>query len=187
MTNVKRYISFALVAALAASAGWGASALTLHSKSDSAATLPETAQAAAVPATLNHAMPLANLAATEMARPMASALAAQPVMREEAAPVARRPATRARVVNRQVNDETREVVRAESAEASHASSPAYERKSGMSNKTKTAIVIGGGAATGAIIGGIAGGGKGAAIGAIVGGGGGAVYSVIRSKQNKPVW
>jgi len=57
----------------------------------------------------------------------------------------------------------------------------------MSNKTKTAIVIGGGAATGAILGGIAGGKKGAAIGAILGGGGGAVYSVIRNKQHKPVW
>jgi hypothetical protein len=57
----------------------------------------------------------------------------------------------------------------------------------MSNGMKTAIAIGGGAATGAIIGGIAGGGKGAAIGAIAGGGGGAIYSVIRKKQGKDVW
>ena len=49
--------------------------------------------------------------------------------------------------------------------------------SGRGNRKRDAVFIGGGAATGAIIGAIAGGGKGAAIGAIVGaaGGAGSVY------------
>ncbi len=57
-------------------------------------------------------------------------------------------------------------------------------KSGSQGKD-TAVRTGGGAALGAIIGGIAGGGKGAAIGAVVGGGAGAGSKVITgSKQVK---
>jgi hypothetical protein len=54
-------------------------------------------------------------------------------------------------------------------------------KSGSQGKD-TAIRAGGGAALGAIIGGIAGGGKGAAIGAVVGGGAGAGSKVITGAQ-----
>jgi hypothetical protein len=43
------------------------------------------------------------------------------------------------------------------------------------SKTKSAVIIGGGAAAGAVIGGIAGGGKGAAIGALGGGAAGLIY------------
>ena len=85
-----------------------------------------------------------------------------------------------------MNDDTREMARSESDEVNRSSVP-IERQRGMSNKTKTAVTIGGGAGLGAIIGGIAGGGKGAAIGAILGGGGGTLYSVIRNKQHKPIW
>jgi hypothetical protein len=57
-------------------------------------------------------------------------------------------------------------------------------KSGSQGKD-TAVRTGGGAALGAIIGGIAGGGKGAAIGTIVGGGAGAGSKAITgSKQVK---
>jgi hypothetical protein len=54
-------------------------------------------------------------------------------------------------------------------------------KSGSQGKS-TAVRTGGGAAVGAIIGGIAGGGKGAAIGSIVGGGAGAGSKVITGPQ-----
>ena len=54
-------------------------------------------------------------------------------------------------------------------------------KSGSQGKS-TAVRTGGGAAVGAIIGGIAGGGKGAAIGTIVGGGAGAGSKVITGPQ-----
>lgn len=58
---------------------------------------------------------------------------------------------------------------------------------GKSNRKRDAVFIGGGAATGAIIGGIAGGGKGAAIGAILGGGlgtGARVYERERDAEVK---
>jgi hypothetical protein len=58
---------------------------------------------------------------------------------------------------------------------------------GRSNRKRDAVFIGGGAATGAIIGAIAGGGKGAAIGAILGGGlgtGARVYEKEREAQVK---
>jgi len=55
--------------------------------------------------------------------------------------------------------------------------------SGKSRTRESAVVVGGGAALGAMIGGIAGGGKGAAIGAITGAGAGtAVQILTRGKQ-----
>jgi hypothetical protein len=187
MTKMKRYISFALVAALAASAGWGASALSLQSKSNLTSAPQEAAQMKIVPASLQPEM----LTASSSAAPVAASAGrstpvAQPAVSAESVPVTRTTARRAREVNPRVVDETPEAARGESDEIDRAPAP-IERKKGMSNKTKTVIAIGGGAATGAIIGGIAGGGKGAAIGAAIGGGSGAIYSVIRNKQNKPVW
>ena len=57
--------------------------------------------------------------------------------------------------------------------------------SGRSATKRNAVFIGGGAATGALIGAIAGGGKGAGIGAIVGGGFGAAGAVF-SKGHEAV-
>ncbi len=54
---------------------------------------------------------------------------------------------------------------------------------GGSNKKRDAVFIGGGAATGGIIGAIAGGGKGAAIGAILGGGLGTGARVYEKEQD----
>jgi hypothetical protein len=48
---------------------------------------------------------------------------------------------------------------------------------------KSAVIIGGGAATGAAIGAMTGGGKGAAIGAVVGGAGGLIYDRLTRKKN----
>jgi hypothetical protein len=53
------------------------------------------------------------------------------------------------------------------------------------SKLESAAIIGGGAAAGAAIGGIAGGGKGAAIGAIAGGAGGLVYDRMTHKKSQP--
>jgi len=58
--------------------------------------------------------------------------------------------------------------------------------SGGSNRKRDAVFIGGGAATGAIIGAIAGGGKGAAIGAILGGGLGTGARVYEKEQEAEV-
>jgi hypothetical protein len=58
--------------------------------------------------------------------------------------------------------------------------------SGRSNRKRDAVFIGGGAATGAIIGAIAGGGKGAAIGAILGGGLGTGARVYEKEQEAEV-
>ena len=57
---------------------------------------------------------------------------------------------------------------------------------GRKNTKRDAVFIGGGAATGAIIGGIAGGGKGAAIGAILGGGLGTGARVYEKEQEADV-
>ncbi len=57
---------------------------------------------------------------------------------------------------------------------------------GGSNRKRDAVFIGGGAATGAIIGAIAGGGKGAAIGAILGGGLGTGARVYEREQEAEV-
>ena len=54
---------------------------------------------------------------------------------------------------------------------------------GKSNRKRDAVFIGGGAATGAIIGAIAGGGKGAAIGAIVGAAGGAGSVYVQGRED----
>ena len=58
--------------------------------------------------------------------------------------------------------------------------------SGRGNRNRDAVFIGGGAATGAIIGAIAGGGKGAAIGAILGGGLGTGARVYEKEQEADV-
>lgn len=57
---------------------------------------------------------------------------------------------------------------------------------GRSNRKRDAVFIGGGAATGAIIGAIAGGGKGAAIGAILGGGLGTGARVYEKEEEAEV-
>ena len=57
---------------------------------------------------------------------------------------------------------------------------------GRSNRNRDAVFIGGGAATGAIIGAIAGGGKGAAIGAILGGGLGTGARVYEKEKDAEV-
>jgi uncharacterized protein YcfJ len=51
------------------------------------------------------------------------------------------------------------------------------------SKAKSAAIIGGGAAAGAAIGAMAGGGKGAAIGAVTGGAGGLIYDRMTHKKN----
>ncbi|HEY2932428.1 MAG TPA: hypothetical protein VGK99_11850 [Acidobacteriota bacterium] len=61
---------------------------------------------------------------------------------------------------------------------SYAVTTSQATQRGDSQGKKTAIVVGGGAALGAIIGAIAGGGKGAAIGTVVGGAGGAGYQIL---------
>jgi hypothetical protein len=58
--------------------------------------------------------------------------------------------------------------------------------SGRGNRKRDAVFIGGGAATGAIIGAIAGGGKGAAIGAIIGGGLGTGARVYEREEEAEV-
>ncbi len=58
--------------------------------------------------------------------------------------------------------------------------------SGRGNRKRDAVFIGGGAATGAIIGAIAGGGKGAAIGAILGGAAGTGARVYEKEQEAEV-
>lgn len=181
MTRLDRFSSIILVAVLAATAGWAASAFTSrHAQSD--LTAPQMLNTSAIPASSFQPVTadVGSNAATQNVLTSRTALSASPVA-EVAAPVATRP----RVVNPQARNATRT--------ASHSPSeadryePRVEQKRGMSKTMKNAIVIGGGAATGAVIGGIAGGKKGAAIGAIVGGGGGALYSWIRHKQNKPVF
>jgi hypothetical protein len=54
---------------------------------------------------------------------------------------------------------------------------------GSSHKKRDIVAIGGGSALGAIIGGIAGGGKGAAIGAVAGGGAGTAGAAVTGKKN----
>ncbi|MGH9849245.1 MAG: hypothetical protein ACREBD_05245 [Blastocatellia bacterium] len=188
MRNVKSYFPFAIVAVLAAVVGWSVSAFGVNQKSSAIATQPEVAQVA------NNLAPVASQSAplvieqAQIAPPeLAPVAVAKPVATKTANSATRVPAVRPRVVNQTERSESAEIERIDDSEIAPATTPAREKKQGMSNGTKTAIVIGGGAATGAIIGGIAGGGKGAAIGAAIGGGGGAIYSIIRKKQDKPVW
>lgn len=54
---------------------------------------------------------------------------------------------------------------------------------GLGANKRTAVMTGGGAALGTLVGAIAGGGKGAAIGALVGGGGGAAAQVLTRGKN----
>ncbi len=180
MNNFKSYLPLALVAVVAASIGWGASAIGSRQKTNAVAPVVETAPVAN---TLVAAAPQPAQVVSEPASPVKLAPVAKP-----AVAVKRSAAPRPRVVNQTADEEVNAEPREETSESSAKTTlPVRERKKGMSNKAKTAIAIGGGAATGAIIGGIAGGGKGAAIGAIAGGGGGAIYSVIRKKQGKDVW
>jgi outer membrane lipoprotein SlyB len=62
--------------------------------------------------------------------------------------------------------------------------PSTRRDDRRPNKHNTAKRVGGGAAGGAAIGALAGGGKGAAIGAAAGGGAGAVYDRHQKKKGK---
>jgi hypothetical protein len=188
MKNVKSYFPFAIVAVLAAVVGWSVSAFGVNQKNNAIATQPEVAQVA------NNLAPVGSQSAplvieqAQLAAPeLASVAVAKPVAAKTANSATRASAVRPRIMNQTERGESSEAERNDDGEVAPATTPAREKKKGMSNGTKTAIVIGGGAATGAIIGGIAGGGKGAAIGAAIGGGGGAVYSIIRKKQDKPVW
>jgi hypothetical protein len=193
MTKLDRFSSIVLIAVVAAGAGWAASSFTSRQTNANIAqplvaatpannlinpeqivTAPVLSASASVPATtaVNRHVVTAKTVAVEPA-----AAVVTPVV--ESAPVIR--ATRPRVVNPQAN-----------ANSSDYRSTRYEsksepRKRGMSKTMKNAIVIGGGAAMGAAIGGIAKGGKGAAIGAAVGGGAGALYTWMKHKQNQPVF
>ena len=88
----------------------------------------------------------------------------------EPAPVAQRRTTRATSGTRNTTVRSRQYV----------SGPVYRKRS----KKKSALIVGGSAATGAAIGALAGGGKGAAIGAISGGAAGLIYD--RSTHKKRV-
>lgn len=182
MTMNNRYAPFAVVALIASVIGWSASAWT-NREQTVAQTLP-TNNAAAFGFQPNAQAPL-QLAPQAVPQGLVApvtyaAVPLQPVaqapqvitVREAAAPVVRTAPVRTRTA---------------AASSEMPVSTASTRKRGMSNKTKAAIAIGGGAGVGAAIGGIAKGGKGAAIGALIGAGSGAVYSVIRHKQNKPVF
>lgn len=183
MTMNNRYAPFAVVALIASVIGWSASAWT-NREQTVAQTLPST-NAATFGLQPNAQAPLQFAPPAMPQGPVApvtyAAIPAQPVaqvapaqvatMREAAAPVVRNAPVRT----------SREVVNEAPV------STTTTRKRGMGNKAKAAIAIGGGAGVGAAIGGIAKGGKGAAIGALIGAGSGAVYSVIRHKQNKPVF
>ncbi len=186
MTTNNRYAPFAVVALAASVLGWGASTW-MNREQTAAQTLPAANNAAAfgfqpnaqapmqfAPQTLPQPLQLTGAPMTYVAVPAQGQFVPAQVVtvREAAAPVVRTAPIR-----------TRTAVAANDAPVNSASA----RKRGMSNKAKAAIAIGGGAGVGAAIGGIAKGGKGAAIGALIGAGSGAVYSVIRHKQNKPVF
>jgi hypothetical protein len=181
MTMNNRYAPFAVVALITSVIGWSASAWT-NREQTVAQTLPTNNAAlgfqpnAQAPLQLTpQAIPQGPVApVTYAAVPMQPVAQAPQVVtvREAAAPVVRTAPVR---TNREVAANEAPV------------STTNTRKKGMSNKAKTAIAIGGGAGLGAAIGGIAKGGKGAAIGALIGAGTGTVYSVIRHKQNKPVF
>lgn len=178
MTMNNRYAPFAVVALIASVIGWSASAWT-NREQTVAQTLPTNnatlglQPSAQTPMQFAPSGPVAPITyAAVPAQPAQVAPAQVTTVREAAAPVVRTAPVR-----------TNREVAASKAPVSTTST----RKKGMSNKAKTAIAIGGGAGLGAAIGGIAKGGKGAAIGALIGAGTGTVYSVIRHKQNKPVF
>jgi hypothetical protein len=177
----KNYFLLALVAVAAASIGWGVSALGTNQKT--AALTPAPVVAPAVSSLTPVAQPVEMV--NDAAAPVAMPAPVAPVAAEAPAPLKRRASARPRPVAPVPSED---IARNESSENSPKTTlPVRDRKKGISNGAKTAIAIGGGAATGAAIGGIAGGGKGAAIGAAIGGGGGAIYSIIRKKQGKEVW
>ena len=189
MANRKNYLTFAIVAILAGSVGWGASALGVNKKSEAIApqveSLPVTNQLVAptTPSEQLSSEPIQSSAPLIVTAPVS-----RPAVVRAPATVKRSASSRSRAVSQPDVETAPETARNGESEApSRSTLPVRERKSGMSNTTKTILAIGGSAATGAIIGGIAGGKKGAAIGAIAGGGGGAIYSVIRKRQGKEVW
>ncbi len=186
MTTNNRYAPFAVVALAASVLGWGASTW-MNREQTAAQTLPVANNAAALgfqpnaqapmqlsPQQAGAPLQLTGAPMTYVAVPAQTQVVPAQVVtaREAAAPVVRTAP-----------------VRANTAAAANAvpANTASASKRGMSNKTKAVLAIGGGAGVGAAIGGIAKGGKGAAIGALIGAGSGAVYSVIRHKQNKPVF
>jgi hypothetical protein len=178
MTMNNRYAPFAVVALIASVLGWSASAWT-NREQTVAQTLPTNNATLGLQPNTQAPMqfapqgPVAPITYAAV-QPVAQAAPAQiTAVREAAAPVVRTAPVRTSTA-------------AASSEATPVSTTST-RKKGMSNKAKTAIAIGGGAGLGAAIGGIAKGGKGAAIGALIGAGTGTVYSVIRHKQNKPVF
>lgn len=73
-----------------------------------------------------------------------------------------------------------------SLQADEVNSDSESTVEGRSNRKRDAVFIGGGAATGAIIGAIAGGGKGAGIGAIIGGGLGTAGRVFEKEKEAEV-
>ncbi|MGH9945220.1 MAG: hypothetical protein ACRD9R_22950 [Pyrinomonadaceae bacterium] len=73
-----------------------------------------------------------------------------------------------------------------SLQADDVNSDSESTVAGRSNRKRDAVFIGGGAATGAIIGAIAGGGKGAGIGAIIGGGLGTAGRVFEKEKDAEV-
>lgn len=185
--NLKNYLALATVAILAGTIGWGASAFSLTRKSEAMAPPVEVA-----PIT-NQLAPAAPL--PEQVTPTQVIVIPQPVATQRVS-AQRRPRLITRSQQEQTaaqNDSAPEVETTQPAEPASRTMPVRNRnrddepKSGMSNTLKSVIAIGGGAATGAAVGGLAGGKKGAAIGALAGGGGGAIYSIIRKKQGKEVW
>jgi len=183
MINNNRYLPFAIVALVAGTLGWGVSTLT-SKETTNAMTAPVVQPQPSTPQTLQPQQSFAPVTVPEATNALPVQQPAQVVYVKEApAPVVRTVPVRAStatqpatVANEGANEDRREVLERTTT-----------RKRGMSNKTKTAIAVGGAAGLGAAIGGIAGGGKGAGIGALIGAGSGAVYSVIRHKQNKPVF
>jgi hypothetical protein len=173
-TIISRYTSIALVALLSLGVGWGASALTMGRSETPAAS-------ASAPVAFEPGMASS---LTPMVQPQALApVAFEPapvVIQRSSAPrsIQTVRAERPRRISAPVND---------TVDPAPAPVATPVKKGGLSNGVKTAIVIGGGAATGAIIGGVAGGKKGAAIGAAIGGGGGAIYSILRNKKGKDIW
>lgn len=188
MINQSKYVPFALVALVASVLGWGASTYmnrettnAMSAQNPAALGLQSNVPAANIQPIAPQALqPVAPLVADQVAAQPAAPIERVVVVREAAPAVVRTVPVRARTASAPSESVTHN-------ESYEPAAPATARKKGMSNKAKTAIAIGGAAGVGAAIGGIAGGGKGAAIGAIAGAGAGTVYSVIRNKQNKPVF
>ena len=175
MNNSRAYVPFAAVALIASILGWGASTFA-NKQTAEAMPAQLVPQAFAQPQTQTAVLPdgqIVTVQPIQTAQPLN--YVAQPVV----------VATR-QVQARTIAQPTAPVYRNTREDVNPA--PVRKRgQRGMSDKTKAAIAIGGGAGVGAAIGGIAKGGKGAAIGAITGGGAAAVYSWIKHKKNQPVF